>query len=274
MIKSKVAAMPANDNPEPRRDGRIAVWARKLFGRDAPPAVAANAEFDRVKSNWEALGGHDPLWAIVSAPEKRGNLWDHDEFFATGVNEIRHVFAKLKVLGIEVGRGRALDFGAGVGRLTQALAAEFERVDGVEVAASMLEKARALNRHPDRVTYLESRPDSLPCAEATYDFVFSNIVLQHLAIGLQRVYVREFIRVLKPGGIAMFQAPSRAVESEALHFRTPVETPRGTVTIDMNIFPRADVERTLRDCGARLLHAFPDVSAGDKFESLLYVATR
>jgi ubiquinone/menaquinone biosynthesis C-methylase UbiE len=138
----------------------------------------------------------------------------------------------------------------------------------------MIAQARALNRHGDRVAYLEGKADSLPCADATYDFVFSKIVLQHLPVDLQKVYVREFVRVLKPRGIAAFQTPSRALVDEGTQFRSPIETPAGTATIDMNTFPRADVERTLRDAGATLLHALPDASAGEKFESFLYIATR
>ena len=37
---------------------------------------------------------------------------------------------------------------------------------------------------------------------------------------------------------------------------------------------RDDVERTIHDAGGRLIAALPDVSAGDAFESLLYVVMR
>lgn len=242
----------------------------EVVGQPAQPPEAPS-EFERVRANWEALGQHDPLWAIVSTPDKRGNRWDRDEFFATGVVEVRHVMNMLREVGLAVARGRALDFGAGVGRLTQALAEHFEQVDGVDISAPMLVQAKALNRHGDRVRYGLGESDRLLFPDACFDFLLSRIVLQHVGIDLQRRYVREFVRVLKPDGIAVFQAPSRAIADDGVQFRTPVDTPDGTVTIDMNIFPRADVERTVADAGGRILHARADFSAGDAFESVVYV---
>lgn len=39
-------------------------------------------------------------------------------------------------------RGVALDFGCGVGRLTRALAAFFDRATGVDISSSMIEEAK------------------------------------------------------------------------------------------------------------------------------------
>ncbi len=48
---------------------------------------------------------------------------------------------------------RALDFGCGVGRLTQALARHFNIVDGVDIAPSMIELANQFNRSGGRCRY-------------------------------------------------------------------------------------------------------------------------
>lgn len=263
----------------PRGLRRAAQWVRRAWrgARDADALAAATpspAEFERVKASWEALGAHDPLWAIVGAPGKQGNRWDRDEFFATGDIDVQHVMNALRALELPVAGERALDFGSGVGRLTQALATRFQYVDGVDISASMITQAIAFNRHGDRVRYFLGHADRLPFAEANYDFILSKIVLQHVGIDLQRGYVREFIRVAKPGGVVAFQTPSRALGTDTTHFRSQVETPAGTATIDMNTFPRDDVERTIHDAGGRLIAALPDVSAGDAFESLLYVVMR
>jgi SAM-dependent methyltransferase len=261
---------------------RLVRWMRGL-GRGAPspvvttpapPVPPTSNDFENVKASWEALAEHDPLWAIVSTPGKEGNRWDLDEFFLTGVDEVRWVFHRLAERGIAVPGGRALDYGAGVGRLTQALATKFEHVDGVDIAAPMIERARALNRFGDRVAYHLGDGESLPFPDASFDFVFSKIVLQHVGIELQRRYVREFLRVVRTDGLVVFQAPSRALRDAGTHFQSPVATPGGTVTIDMNVFPRADVEATVRGAGGAMLHAIDDASAGDGFESYLYVATR
>lgn len=240
----------------------------------APSATPTDNSFANVKASWEALAAHDPLWAIVSSPGKEGNRWDLDEFLATGEVEVRAVLAQIAERRVTFARGRALDFGAGVGRLTQALAPHFERVDGVDIAAPMVERARAINRFGDRVAYHLGDGDTLPFADGAFDFVFSKIVLQHVGIDLQRRYVREFVRVARAGGLIVFQAPARARNDAGTRFQSPVATPEGVATIDMNVFPRADVEATVRAAGAEVLHVIDDLSAGDAFESYLYVVRR
>jgi 2-polyprenyl-3-methyl-5-hydroxy-6-metoxy-1,4-benzoquinol methylase len=93
---------------------------------------------EELERNWNELGGQDPLWAILTWPGKKGRKWRTDEFFETGKQEIADVMASTMSLGIPVERKRALDFGCGVGRLTQALAVHFDQVASVDIAASML----------------------------------------------------------------------------------------------------------------------------------------
>lgn len=248
--------------------------ARLGLGASAAPAIDAG-EADRVSRSWEALARHDPLWAIVSTPDKRGNRWDENEFFDTGAVEVRHVFDLLARLGVAYGRGAALDFGAGVGRLTQALALRFDRVDGVDISTTMLAKARTLNRHGERVRYVQGEPDRLPLPSATYDFVLSRIVLQHLQAALQSMYLQEFMRVLKPGGIAVFQVVTGVRDaSPQTVFQSPIDTGEGTVTIDMNLLPHAAVEAAVGAGGGRVLHRVTDLSAGETYESHVYVVAR
>ena len=93
--------------------------------------------------NWQAFGEDDPLWAILSHADKRGNRWDLDEFLETGEAEITEVLAEATGLVPSLAFGRALDFGCGVGRLTQALARRFATVDGVDIAAAMVSGSHA-----------------------------------------------------------------------------------------------------------------------------------
>jgi 2-polyprenyl-3-methyl-5-hydroxy-6-metoxy-1,4-benzoquinol methylase len=165
-------------------------------------------EFEQLKQHWNAFGQLDPLWAILTAPGKRGGGWQLDEFLATGRHEVDVVLNRLEDLGVSVHRGRALDFGCGVGRLTQALAERFETCDGVDLAASMIEQAQTHNRDPGRVHFhLNHRTDLRLFEDDSFDFVLSLIVLQHMEPLYISAYLREFIRVLRPGGIAFFNVP-------------------------------------------------------------------
>lgn len=159
-----------------------------------------------INKNWTLLGNEDPMWAILTNPAKKGNRWTEDEFFETGKMEIKQMLESCTQWGA-VSYGRALDFGCGVGRLTQALAEHFESVDGVDISGSMINNAQKLNRFPDRVVYhLNTRENLSLLPSNQYDFICSLIVLQHMPAVLQRNYISDFFRLLKLGGVAYFQA--------------------------------------------------------------------
>lgn len=163
-----------------------------------------------LKKNWDALGREDPMWAILSDPAQRGNKWDREAFFRTGLIHVAEVMAQLDELGVFLARDRALDFGCGVGRLTQALAGTFERVDGIDIAPSMIEGARKYNSCGDRVEYHLNDLDDLQLfPDDTFDFVLSLIVLQHIENRYKTKYLCEFLRVIRPGGAAVFTIPSQ-----------------------------------------------------------------
>ena len=167
-----------------------------------------------LRQTWEALGETDPYWAILTDPSKKNNRWDPGEFFASGEAEIDCLMDAIAALPASVNRGIALDFGCGVGRLTQALCRYFERCVGVDIASSMIRLARELNRFGDRCQYVVNDAGDLRMfADGRFDFIYSNIVLQHIPPEYSARYIREFVRVLSPGGMAVFQVPSHVARS-------------------------------------------------------------
>lgn len=165
-------------------------------------------EFRHLQETWDALGAEDPLWAVLSAPGTRGNRWNPQEFFATGQAEIAGLFDDLATRGVAVQHRRALDFGCGVGRLTQALATRFDRVDGVDIAESMVSAARRFNRHGERCTYhLNDRAELSLFDDGVFDLIYSRITLQHIPPEFSKRYMIEFARVLSPGGVAVVHIP-------------------------------------------------------------------
>ena len=172
---------------------------------------------------WDDFARYDPLWAILSDPTKAGRQWDLPRFLETGKREISLLFYQLRALGLTVGRRAALDFGCGVGRLSQPLAAHFDRVVGVDVSAEMIRLANDINQHPDRVRYVCNVRDDLgifPSDE--FSFIYSNVVLQHIVPSRALAYLGEMIRVLAPGGLLVFQLPSHLrPEAEQRAVSTP-----------------------------------------------------
>lgn len=158
------------------------------------------------QKQWNALGATDPMWAVLSDPAKKGNLWNRDQFFASGVEEIEAIRKKLAGLNIDYHPGTAIDFGCGLGRLTQGLSPHFEKCIGIDLSESMVEKAREYNQFPEKCTYLvNAEKDLRQIPDCSADFVLSLIALQHTATRFQEQYIADFIRILKPGGVAYFQ---------------------------------------------------------------------
>jgi SAM-dependent methyltransferase len=164
-----------------------------------------------VKRNWEIYGREDPLWSVLMHPDKRGGRWDPKPFFAAGEAEITTVLDHLEHLGVSPDfSASALDFGCGVGRLTQALARRFGSVWGVDISASMVERAQQFNRYPDTCRYVVNDSERLTMFhDGTFAFIYTSIVLQHIEPRFAIGYVGEFARVLRPGGVLVFQAPEK-----------------------------------------------------------------
>jgi SAM-dependent methyltransferase len=183
------------------------------------------ARLATLKRHWERLGRRDPLWAALTDPSKRGAGWNVEEFFKHGSEEVAAVLSRAERLAVSVSLRRALDFGCGAGRITQALAERFDRCDGVDISAAMLRAARFHNRHPQRCTYhLNTTADLRRFDTGSFTFAYSTLVLQHMEPRFSVRYLDELLRVLEPGGLLVFQLPSHraATEPSAAVTRTPI----------------------------------------------------
>ncbi len=165
----------------------------------------------QLKQDWQDLGRVDPLWAVLSRPEyhlRHGEALS--SFFASGEAEVEHVLFLASRLGLPAGQRRCLDVGCGAGRVTRALARRFDECVGIDISESMVKLARELNRDVHNCSFVESEGEDLGSFESkSFDLVNASIVLQHLpdAQAIRR-YIAEFMRVLTPQGVAIFQVPA------------------------------------------------------------------
>ncbi|MEZ5462589.1 class I SAM-dependent methyltransferase [Dokdonella sp.] len=167
---------------------------------------SGNAQLDELRRVWAVLGREDPLWAVLSRSDKRGGRWGVEEFMATGQLEIDAQMAWLADQQLPARRQLAVDFGCGAGRLSRALSGHFESVLGIDVSSSMIDKARSLNADRANLRFVENHSPRLEgIADGSVDLVYSCMTLQHIPAALARGYVEEFLRILRPGGVAAFQ---------------------------------------------------------------------
>ena len=265
-------------------------------------------ELKELQRHWNVFGKRDPLWAIAAWEDKKGNKWNPDEFFETGKQEIKDVMQYVEKLGVLQRRRRALDFGCGVGRLTQALANYFDEVVGIDIAPSMVKLAKKYNRFGARcVYYVNSEANLRLFPDREFHFIYTNIVLQHMRPEYVKSYIKEFLRVLKPQGVLIFQLPSRNLtpprraetSSEAGRNSSPVRESVGvkrfikrhvpelfwmwyvdrkyTVRepiMEMYGIERAEVEEFLRNNGAHIVDVVEDGFAGETWEGFRYCVTK
>lgn len=104
--------------------------------------------------------------------------------------------ALLDAAGIGAG-SRVLDVGAGPGRAAARAAERGARATGVDFSPSMVKQARG--RYP-HVEFCEGDAEALPFDDRTFDAVICNFAIGHFP--RPDVAVREFARVLRPGGRA------------------------------------------------------------------------
>lgn len=147
--------------------------------------------------------------------------WEEDGFLnvlLTALNPARFGYMKrilIEELGIDPAGLEVLDVGCGGGLLAEEFAALGSRVTGVDPSAGSLETARAhaLERGFE-ITYRQATGEELPFADASFDAAYCCDVLEHVDdVGRT---VGEIARVLRPGGVFLYDTINRTRRSRLL----------------------------------------------------------
>jgi len=168
---------------------------------------------DNTDRSWEKLGRQDPYYGVLTGEKFRSSKLDagaRQEFFASGSVHMAELLQRIETTLGPVARGRALDFGCGVGRLAIPLRRDvgFAEVVGVDISESMLHEARrnAQEAGLGQICFVPS-DDELSRIDGAFDFVHSFIVLQHIPVVRGEVIVGQLVKRLAPGGVAALQMP-------------------------------------------------------------------
>lgn len=207
---------------------------------------------EQLRRNWDQAARDNARYNVVTIPGQT-----EEQFYASGQAEVRGVFKRLAELDVKRGGELAMDFGAGLGRLTVALAEHFKQVVGVDVSGEMLDRAKPHKR----VRY--KRADSLEAfTHGVFDMVYTNITLQHMPGALQQQYVHDFFQVVRPGGVVVFELPHWPDIGYVQH------------ALAMSGAAPSEVHGWIEAAGGQLVATDPTPSAGPSIPSYRYIATR
>jgi SAM-dependent methyltransferase len=152
---------------------------------------------------WEKFGRDDPYFGVLADQRFTAEniAKNRDEFFASGRWSVARIIERYERHFDDLPRGRALDHGCGVGRLTLPLAQQFAAVVGLDVSPSMLAQARS-NADGAGVSDIEFAlaDDRLSNAAGEFDFVNSYMVLQHIRVRRGLSILSRLLGKVKPGG--------------------------------------------------------------------------
>ena len=156
--------------------------------------------------SWNRLARHDALNAICDGA-------DADRFEEWG----RTHGAKLAPMVQH--DARILDFGCGIGRMETYLAPHCREIHATDISSEMLAQARRrLASVPNVHLHQLEGPDLSMFADNFFDFAFAMLVFHHVAKADTYLVLREFGRVLRPGGRFFANFPNLLCERYAAVF--------------------------------------------------------
>ena len=237
------------------------------MGTVAPTTKMSNADtwnvgrrksFDVEAAKW-SLFERDPVVGAFDAH----NVWpDYDEFLFKGVTTTGKM---------------ALDFACGPGRNIVKFATRFARIDGVDISAVNLEKAKlwlTSNGISIPMLYQNVGDNIAVVPSAAYDVVFATIAMQHICVhDIRQSLWRDFHRVLVRGGYLCFQmgyGPGHPVSVD--YFENDYTNPdRG----DTRVERVEDLEADLTAAGfSDITHDIRPVGPGDRHPNWIFVRCR
>lgn len=153
-------------------------------------------EYDNMAQSW-SLENIDPVVGTFMA---HNNWKDYDDYLFKDISNLKD-----KIV---------LDFGCGPGRNIAKYREMFLKMDGVDICETNLKNAKKWVSHniknPDLSNdvelYICNGVDLTSIPDSKYDIVMSTICMQHICVYEIRFnYLKEFFRVLKPGGYITIQ---------------------------------------------------------------------
>jgi SAM-dependent methyltransferase len=133
-----------------------------------------------------------------------------------------------------------LDIGCGIGALHPYIAPLFASIDGCDISAESIERARKEN---PEIRYAAYEAPELPYGDASFDFALTVCVVHHVPPEQWPLFFAEMRRVLRPGGLAC------AIEHNPLNPATRLAVMRCPFDADAVLLGSGTTRGLMRDAG-------------------------
>jgi SAM-dependent methyltransferase len=231
----------------------------RLFRRVSHAALTPAGSLD-YKGAWNAAAQDDARDAILTGSTA-------ETFETTGETDAAMVRRHLPPNAV------VLNIGCGIGRVEKYLAPHVAEMWAVDVSGEMISRARERLAGLPSVHLREiGNEEFLESFDSDrFDLVFSFLVLQHLAREDAFLYLRESVRVLKPGGILLTQFPNFLSPEYTESFLSTVDV-KGRSPGRARFYTESEVRHLLSLAGleARELR----FASGQRGDTEIYVVAR
>jgi len=163
---------------------------------------------NKQKKLWEKLAKENSKYYIYSSNGR--NITD-EEFEISGRIDYRTYILEDDLIDKS---GTILDIGCGIGRITDFMSLDFNRVIGIDISGEMIRQARIRLEDRPNIEFFETNGELIPIKNNSIDVAFSYLVHQHIKTNeMVENNFKEVNRVLKPGGLFKVRIRTDVVKS-------------------------------------------------------------
>jgi ubiquinone/menaquinone biosynthesis C-methylase UbiE len=194
------------------------------------------------------------------------NLWKGYENLFQGIDDLEQKIC--------------LDFGCGPGRSISLYYDRFKQIDGVDISENNLINAKKwldFNGQTQKETrlYLCNGIDLSEIPDNQYDIIISTIAMQHICVYAIRFnYLKEFYRILKPGGIISIQmgyGPQTASKISVPYYANNYEALETNGRCDTRVESPDQLRHDLEEIGFKhFQYTIGETGPGDAHENWIY----